>query len=62
MADLCKGKKEVLGRIYKSNCNCNDKSVREIINEVDTMDSNTASIGGQGLNVVNQQKNKKSAG
>ena len=41
---------------------CNDKNVREIINKVDAMDCNTASIEGQGLNVVSQQKNKKSAG
>ena len=51
----------MLRRIHKSNCYCNDKSVREIINEVDATDGNTASIEGQGLNVRGQQKNKKSA-
>ena len=40
----------MLGRIHKSNCYCND-NMREIINEVDTMDGNTAPIEGQGLNV-----------
>ena len=52
----------MLGRIYKSNCYCNHKSVREIINEVDAMVGNTASIEGQGLNVRSQQRNKKSVG
>ena len=63
MADLRKGgKQEVLRRIYKSNRYCNDKSGREIINEVDTTDGNTVSIEGQGLNALSQQRNKKSAG
>ena len=62
-SDLCKGgKQEVLGRVYKSNRYCNDKSGREIFNEVDTTDGNTASIEGQGLNALSQQRNKKSAG
>ena len=50
----------MLGQIYKSNCYRNDKSVREIINEVDVRDGNTASIEGQGVNVRSQQR--KSAG
>ena len=55
--------KQVLGRIYESNRYCNDKSGRETtFNEVDTTDGNTASIEGQGLNVLSQQRNKKSAG
>ena len=63
MADLRKGgKQEVLRQIYKSNRYCNDKSGREIINEVDTTDGNTVSIEGQGLNALSQQRNKKSAG
>ena len=36
--------------------------VREIINEVQATDGNTASIEGRGLNVRSQQRNKKSAG
>ena len=36
--------------------------VREIINEVDATDGNTAPIEGQGLNVRSQQRNKKCAG
>ena len=45
----------MLGRIYKSNCHFNDKCVWEIINEVETMDGNTAPIEGQGLNVRGEQ-------
>ena len=41
----------MLGRIYKSNCYCNVKIVRDIINKVDATDGNTAPIEGQGLNV-----------
>jgi hypothetical protein len=45
----------VFGRIYKSNCYCNatvmTRVAREVINEVDATDGNTASIEGQGLNV-----------
>ena len=52
----------MLGRIYKSNCYCNDKRVKEIINEVDATAGNTVSIEGQGLNVLSQQRNKKRAG
>ena len=37
-------------------------SVREKINKVDAMDGNTASIGGQGLNVRSQHRNEQSAG
>ena len=44
----------MLGQFYKSSCYCNDKSVREIINEVDATDGNTASIKGQGLDVQSQ--------
>ena len=52
VADLRRGEKwEVLRRIYKSNCYCNDGGVREIINEVNATVGNTASIEGQGLNV-----------
>ena len=45
-----------------SNYYGNGKSVSEIINEVDAMVGNTASIEGQGPNVRNQQRNKKSPG
>jgi hypothetical protein len=57
MMPIC-AKEEMLGRIYKSNCYCDDK----MINELDAMDGNTASIEGQGLNVLSQHGNKKSAG
>ena len=36
------------------------RRVWEIINEVDTMDGNIAPIEGQGLNVRDQRRNKKS--
>ena len=49
MANLRRGEHEVLEQIYKSNCYCNAKSVRDIINKVDATDGNTASIEGQGL-------------
>ena len=54
----------MLGRVYESGRYCLDKShgVRGIINEVDAMDSSTAPIGGQGLNVQSQHGNKKRAG
>ena len=52
----------MLGRIFKSNCYCNGKGVSEIINEVDAMIGNTASIEGQGLNLRSPQRNKKSPG
>ena len=63
MAHLCRGGKwEVLGRISKSNCYRNGGCVREIMNEVNATVDNTASIGGQGLNVQSQLGNRKNAG
>lgn len=52
----------MLGKIYKLNYYCNNNSVREIINKVDTREGSTASIEGQALNVQSQQRNKKSMG
>ena len=62
LTDLRRSEYEALGEIYISNCYYNDKSVWEIINEVDTMDGNTAPTEGQGLNVQGQRRNKKSPG
>ena len=51
-----------MGEIYESNCYYNDKSAWEIIDEVDTIDGNTAPIEDQGLIVRGEQRNKKSPG
>ena len=59
---ICAKEKSRMCWDESSNHYGNGKSVSEIINEVDAMVGNTASIEGQGPNVRNQQRNKKSPG